>query len=480
MPLSESSVTSRRAFLTQGTAYTLAGLSPVISGFVITPVLTRLLGGHEYGGVATGFVVSQAFSFLAALGVPAAVTRHVSIERSGEPGARSLVVIQSTVATGLTLLVIAASPYWHRAFSGLSTAAAVGAAVSGGALAVLALVQAYWRGAGRPVPYVAAALAVTVGGGCLGGAALLLQRSAGAYLLGLSVGYAVIAAVCLRSVGSGARGRDKAEFFLALRIGLPTITHQVATYLATGALILVVGRRMTPDAAGQLQLTLLVGSAPALLLTSVNNAWAPLVYRTNMSARADVLSGTGRLVMWLMAYCAVGVSLLAPLALTLVAPASYRPLALAPAAGIVSAVGLIVTLYLANVHLIFASGRTRALAAISPLCLAVSCCLAYLAAGAQSFVGLAASYLMFFLLQFVAVAAVRRRVAPEVSWRESTLSGPLAVGLSVTVLLYLVGDWLPGSPMRLVFALVVGLVAVYHLLRLARDERSTVAAERSS
>ena len=70
----------------------------------------------------------------------------------------------------------------------------------------------------------------------------------------------------------------------ALRVGLPTIPHQVALYLAGGALVLVAGHLYGTAEAGRLQLAVLIGSAPGVVTASLNNAWAPIVYRTEPAA----------------------------------------------------------------------------------------------------------------------------------------------------------------------------------------------------
>ena len=80
----------------------------------------------------------------------------------------------------------------------------------------------------------------------------------------------------------------------ALRMGLPTVPHQVAIFLASGILVLVAGWLFGSAEAGRLQLAVLIGSAPGVLTSSLNNAWAPIVYRTPEHDRAEVLEHTGR------------------------------------------------------------------------------------------------------------------------------------------------------------------------------------------
>ena len=106
--------------------------------------------------------------------------------------------------------------------------------------------QSYLRVLDRPLPFVLLSLGAALGGPALGLAALLLvQRSAVAYLGGLAAGFLLTALAGLSLTlerGQHLRGDTRR----ALRIGLPTVPHQVALYLASGALVLVADRLFGP------------------------------------------------------------------------------------------------------------------------------------------------------------------------------------------------------------------------------------------
>ena len=112
---------------------------------------------------------------------------------------------------------------------------------------------------------------------------------------------------------------------------------------------------------------MLIGSAPGVVTASLNNAWAPIVYRTDPAHRGEVLERTSRDIAALAALAAgvrgassrrrcCGSS----------RPRSYDPTQLTPAVGIVAIGTVLSVLYLANVHLVFASGRSTGLALVTP------------------------------------------------------------------------------------------------------------------
>ena len=169
----------------------------------------------------------------------------------------------------------------------------------------------------------------------------------------------------------------------ALRVGLPTIPHQVALYLAGGALVLVAGHLYGTAEAGRLQLAVLIGSAPGVVTASLNNAWAPdrLPHRARCTAArcSSTPAGTSpRSPPWPAGF----VAFMAPAAAAdrrarapTTPPSSPPRWASSPSAPCFS------VLYLANVHLVFASGRSSGLAVVTPVALLVGVGAAWLAGG---------------------------------------------------------------------------------------------------
>lgn len=458
-----------RTVLGRGLLYTLGTAAPVLSNAVATPVVTRLIGPAPFGVVSAAIVVIQVGMIVAGLGLAAAITRHGILERSGVEGARSLVLRGAVIAAVLcgigavvAPLIAARTPLADGAALALALAASAG-------FATVVAVQSYLRVLDRPLPFVTLSLTSAAGGPLVGMALLVLwEATATAYLVGLMIGYVAtgLGGLALTLAG-GPRRHEPGDLARALRIGVPTIPHQVALYLAAGVLVLVATWSHGQAAAGRLQLAVLIGSAPGVLTASLNNAWAPVVYRTPEEHRGAVLERTSRDIGWLTALAAGFVAVLAPVLLRIVAPPTYDPTAMTPATAWVAAGTVLSVLYLANVHLVFASGRSDGLALVTPLSLGVGTLVAVLAARAWGVTWTAVGMTVTYAALALGVMALAHRVSPT-RWRWSTLLGPLALGGALCV----VGGLAPTGGAGLWARVVVGALllagAMAFLLRVRR------------
>jgi len=425
-----STVNASREVLGRGSLYTLGTVAPILANVLVTPVVTRVLGRGEYGVVAIGLILVQVGAMVVGFGLAASITRHGILERSGVAGARALVLQGTALSTVLVVAAMLTGPLWGPAVlsvpwqPGLTWAALAAA----GFVAVLNA-QSLLRVQDRPVPFVVMSAVATLGGP-LTGLALVSWHASDAddYLFGLLLGYlaAGLAGIAL-AVHGGRPRSERGDLVKALRVGLPAVPHLVALLLVQNALVLIVTRYFGPEDGGRMQIALLLGAAPALIVSALNNAWAPVVYRTAPEERGAALERTARDVAAVTVALSAGVALLAPFLLRFLAPAEFDPVELVPVAG-VTAVGAVVSVaYLANVHLVFASGRSGGLAFASPLSLVAGLVVAVLLAGTGSLTAVAVGFPVTYLALAVGTSLLRRRVS-ETRWREAVLLGPIVAG----------------------------------------------------
>jgi O-antigen/teichoic acid export membrane protein len=462
-------VAASKAVLGRGLLYTVGTAAPVLSNAVVTPFVTRQLGTAEYGIVATGLVIIQVGMIVAGLGLAAAITRHGILEESGVGGARSLVL---RGAAGAVLLagLAALTARWTAQLTGMDNGTSLALALAAAAgFSMVVNVQSYLRVLDHPLPFVLLSLGSALGGPVLGMALLLLvSPTATAYLTGLALGYLVsgLAGLVLM-VRGGPRVHHDRDTRRALRIGLPTVPHQVAIFLASGVLVLVAGWVFGAADAGRLQLAVLIGSAPGVLTSSLNNAWAPVVYRTSPEHRGEVLEHTGRDIAMLTGLAAGFVALAAPLLLAIVAPPSYSPREMTPAVGLVAAGTILSVLYLCNVHLVFASGRSEGLALVTPLSLLVGTGAAWAAAVLIGLAAVGIGMTVTYAAMALGVAVLARRVSPT-RWHERALALPMLLGFALCA----AGSFLPvGGSWGLIrgaAAAIIAVASVGVLLRVLR------------
>ncbi|HEX8972941.1 lipopolysaccharide biosynthesis protein [Oryzihumus sp.] len=416
-----------RGVLGRGSIYTLGTAAPILANVAVVPVVTRMLGAEAYGVVATAVVVIQVAMMLGSFGMPSVITRQGILTSSGVPGARALLVRGSLMTMGLTAVVLLAAPWWTGMLAEPLRVAIPLALVAGAFFVVVENAQSLLRVLDRPGAFAALSAAATLGGPALGLALLVPDRSPERYLVGVAAGYAVAAlgglVLCLRG---GRVQRERGDTRAALRIGLPVIPHLVALFLANGALVFLAGQLYGIAAAGRLQLALLVGSSPGVITSALNNSWAPIVYRTPENERGAVLAHTARDIGTLAAFVAGGVATLSPWLLRLVANAPFAPDELVPAVAIVTFGTVVSVAYLANVHLVFASGRSLGLSVVTPCSLLVGLLVA-LAVGRSDLVLLAVGFPATYASLAVGTAVLRRRVG-STRWNERVLVLPFLVG----------------------------------------------------
>src|SRR5665811_1284875 len=446
-PARSAGATASKGVLGRGSIYTLGTVAPILANVAVVPIVTRLLGTQAYGVVAIAITVMWVAMMAGSFGMPSVITRQGILARSGVAGARALLVRGSLMTAGLMAAVILTAPLWDPLVRASLRNAILLALAASAFFVVVENSQALLRVLDRPGAFVALSLTATLGGP----------------LLGLTAGYAAAAVVglvmCLRG---GRPQRDRGDTRAALRMGLAVIPHLVALYLANGALVFLAARLYGVPASGRIQLALLVGSSPAVITSALNNSWAPIVYRAPDHARGAVLTHTARDIATLAALISGGVALLSPWLMQFVAPPDYKPLELVPAVAIITFGCVLSVAYLANVHLIFAAGRSLWLSVVTPLSLLAGLSCAYLA-GRQDWVLLAVGFPATCTVLVVCTAWLRRHVH-AVSWSETALLPPTGLGVALCVL----GGVLPTSGTASLVRVAVAALAGLGTLRLAR------------
>lgn len=361
----------RHSLLKQGSLYSVAAIAPLLVAAAITPLVTRTLGPTEYGVLAVCLSVLQVAQVPLALGLPAALNRHVILERSGAAGASGQIVI----VTGIVALVtvpLAAACYvllMSQGFAPIASPIAL-AVASGGLLAVFNCIQSLLLGCRNAERFVLQALALGLAPPVMGiGLTSLGQGTASSYLTGLVAAQGVCVATFLFLVLQRYRPRISwPEFRRGVRVGLPTVPHQLSS-MAVPAFLIVSAGWLDGDssASGELQLALLVGSAPLIFIGALNNSWATRAYAASSEQRASFLGESAITVALVALVLSWFTVLLAPVGISWLAPATMDSTRMTLAACLAASAAPLVVLYFANVHQVFASGKTRGLALTTPL-----------------------------------------------------------------------------------------------------------------
>ena len=447
----------------------------MLAGVVLLPALTRMLVPTDMGLVAVVLIVIQFGTILMGLGLSLSIVRHAILEESGLPGARGLVVSSLLTAGVICTLGLLSGQWWSQLLLSQPWVLALGlAVVAAAAAAVVANVQALLRAEDRAWLFVALASAGTLMGPLVGILIMVTtERTPRAYVVGLALAYVCAAAYgVVFVIRSGEVLYRRRELALALRVGLPTIPHQLALALAIGAMVIVTTRYFGLDdpkdrLAASARLYVALSIAPTYVTSALNNAWAPLVMRAPASERGETIDKTAVDIGWIAACVSTGIALLAPWAIQIVAPAKYSVSELVPVVAVVSTVAVLSVTYLASSHLVFVSGRTSGLAIGTPISLGAGVLTAILLVRPLGLFGASFGIVAMYVCLAFSTWVLSRFVSQD-HWSPLVMVPPTALALGGALL----GGLLPydglGTGLRVALSLVVGLFGLRVLRRAMR------------
>lgn len=422
--------------LGSGALYIVATAAPILAVLAVTPVITRLVGPNQYGEIAVAVTTYQLGSVLLSLGLPAAITRSALLEHDGFPGAAGTMFAGAGLAALLTLITASSASVWGPwIFPGVRSQVLTLALVAGCGLAVITMCQAILRAGERVGSFVGIAVLAALLPPSIGLLLCLRSPSSANYATGLAIGYVAVAAgamlISTRGIKPEFSMRSTAK---ALKVGLPVLPHLASVPLLLSAALALVVASNGLGFAGQLQVSVILGTSIITILNAANNAWAPLIMKTPPEDRTEVLGDTTTLVaeVTLLMIC-----VFVPLAPTLVRfiGGPLGDLSASRAAVVVVSSGVFQVLYLANIHLTFVSGRTAPLALTSPLGATVALGLLWLYTSSLSgspfaLVLYASTWPVFYVLQ----ALSSRLLAQLSSFEPAPITGalpPLLLALGV-------------------------------------------------
>jgi O-antigen/teichoic acid export membrane protein len=427
-----------------------------VATLLALPFATRMLGPAEYGSVAVGLSIVQVGTVLAVAGLPLAITRAYFDPGDGPRRARAMVglVVGVGVATVLTAALV-------RSVVGDVVALAVAAV---GATALVIGTQAVLRAQGRPVVFVLTSMGVTTGAHVVGLLVAAGPRTATSYLAGYLAGAAVTAVVALCVTPPLLPWRVPGAAREGARIALPVLPHTAAVLVLNSGDPLILTRLAGAGEAGRYQVALMLGIAALAVLAGVNNAWSPAIMSAGDEERGAFLARTVRPVMAVAAVCTVGLALIAPAAVRVLAPPSFGHDEIGRLVQVIGLCALAQVPYLAASSLIFNRKRTTPLAFSTPVAAAVFVAAAVPLTGALGLMGTALAKVLGFVVLAAATMLVAARSDP-VSWGARRWLPVAGLGVAGVALLQLVPTSGPAVWVQAALAVALGAAVVARLVR---------------
>jgi len=153
------------------------------------------------------------------------------------------------------------------------------------------------------------------------------------------------------------------------------------------------------------------------------------------------------------------VALLAPVALDLVAPASYRVDDLTSVTAVLAVAIVPMLLYQSHVQVLFQRGRTGTLGWASPLAAVVNIVLTIVLVARWGLIGAAVATVASYCVQAVVIRAAARRLE-TVPWRPRTAAQAWAAAGALALAGWALPTSAPGVAVRLAIAAAAGVVCV--------------------
>ncbi len=296
----------------------------------ISPLLAHLLGPDQFGRVSAAIALHQLLMVIAVFGIDQAVVLAHSegSHRGDNSESRGLLAVSMGIAALVTTVVYFTGGLWagelgFGGFTGVVVPTILWTAPAGACLAMLGFLRAEDRlGAFTVLSFVTA-----VGGQILGiGLILVGHRTAVDYAWGgviaQCLGLAIGVALCRPRWG----GLVSYEpLWRAIRLGLPVVLGGLAIFVVNAGDRFVLQIDLGPAATGRYQVAFTIGAAVSLLLTFVNQSWAPAIFAIRDDReRWNVVARVRDESLAVIAPVLLGLIVVVPILLPMIAPPDFH------------------------------------------------------------------------------------------------------------------------------------------------------------
>ncbi|MFJ3382530.1 MULTISPECIES: oligosaccharide flippase family protein [unclassified Curtobacterium] len=311
----------------RGLLYVVVWSMQLVVSSLISPVLAHLMPPSEFGVLASAIALYQALVVLAVVGIDQATVLQRA-EDGDDRKARGLIAVGMVTASIVTVLALTTIPVWGDAagFIGNHPLLLVAVLWTGPA-AIVQISLALLVAQDRIKVFALTSLLSSIGGSIIGlGLLTLVHADAVTYAWGGVVAQVVAMVIGIAATRPRIAGIvDTKTMARAFKLGIPITLGNLSYFVLNVGDRLVVQRLLGPDEVARYQIAYVVGSAVILLLTFTNSAWAPhfAALRDAVARRQLAMHSRDELYR-MLAPVLLAVTLVSPVALPILAPASYR------------------------------------------------------------------------------------------------------------------------------------------------------------
>ncbi|MFJ3034507.1 lipopolysaccharide biosynthesis protein [Curtobacterium pusillum] len=311
----------------RGLLYVVVWSMQLVVSSLISPVLAHLMPPAEFGVLASAIALYQALVVLAVAGIDQAAVLQRA-EDGDDRRARGLLAVGMITASIVTVIALTTIPAWGDAagFVGSHPLLLVAVLWTGPA-AIVQISLALLVAQDRIKVFAVTSLLSSIGGSIIGlGLLTFVHADATTYAWGGVVAQGVAMVIGIAATRPRLAGLfDRRTNARAFRLGIPIALGNLSYFVLNAGDRVVVQRLLGPEEVARYQIAYVVGSAVILLLSFTNQAWAPhFAALRDAVARRQLAMHSRNELYRMLAPVLLAVTLVSPVALPILAPASYR------------------------------------------------------------------------------------------------------------------------------------------------------------
>ncbi|MGO8871509.1 MAG: lipopolysaccharide biosynthesis protein [Acidimicrobiales bacterium] len=403
------------AMFRRDSLYMVASSLQLLSGVIVTPVMTRVLGLHQYGIFAADLALLYVLYYTANLGLNIGIQRLYS-QADGDRKTRNLLAAALALVSLVTALVYLTGPRWSPVLGfghfPLSTRLTV---VWSGLFAMTWICLAILRCHERLLVFTVVCLLQAIVGIGIGTLAAYLHHHLATDVLWCALlTQAVAVLLSLATITPHWRGLwDVRTVGATLRFSLPIVPLQLSTFVLSASDRFIILRDLGPGPTGRYQVAYTLGAVGVSLLTFLNLAWLPRIFAIrDRHARAEVLAASRDGLYRLLVPITIGIALAGPILLRIWAPRSFRTEQLLPVIVLVVASTIPVCTAFVHSRLILSEGRSAVVALVTVVAAGVNVALNLMLVPHLGINGSALATTISYTLLAAGMAALSRLLLP--------------------------------------------------------------------
>jgi O-antigen/teichoic acid export membrane protein len=284
-------------FGVSGNIYLLGAVGQGLGPIFLTPFLTRQLTPQEFGQVTYVTAVAAVIGVILSLGLPIVISRSYVLDSKS----RATISSWNKKLVGIYLsLAIVLFIFSLNRFSVVTSILSISLAFG-----IIQLLLPFARARNQSIVFVS----ISIIGTLLPGLVIIVSefwqvQNNPTQVLNLgSIISSILVLLLLRDFHLSVTINKKYNLFNSIKTGLPILPHMLAMIALVNVDKIIFGRYLDIESSGYIQIMMLVGTAPIMILSALNHAWLNQVLQSLKSHKNKAYKSINETVSKLFIIC---------------------------------------------------------------------------------------------------------------------------------------------------------------------------------